>query len=285
LVNSTNERLLFIEYSQLEIGDVLGEGSFGVVYKCRWKGVEVAFKQLKNPAPDQIEELKREAKLMIDMLPHPNVLKFYAMCLGPPHIGIITEYVNYGSLKDLLVDRKVKLKFLQIVQIAKDIATGMKHLTAQRVVHRDLSARNILVSKVDDVLLCKVADFGLSRPISPDVSKGQTKSSVGPLKWMSPESLLMKIYSSKSDVWSFGVTLCEILEKGRDPYPDLDAVQAASAVMYKNFRPVIPENAPKILAELLEKCFSRDPTFRPDFGRILEVLELVQADIESNPMR
>jgi len=284
LADSVKQFWEFIDFDTLKVGAVLGEGSFGLVHKATWNGKEVALKLLKNVSSEQIEELAREAKLMGNLTPHPNVLRMYGLCLDPAKpMGIVVEYLEYGSLKDLLA-KKVQLKFLEVVGIAQNVAEGMKHLQTAKIVHRDLSARNILVTKdAEGKWLCKVADFGLSRAITTELSKGQTQSSVGPLKWMAPESLIYKVYSVKSDVWSYGVTLVEILDQGQEPYPDLDAVQAASAVMHKGIRPRIPESCPAKLQQLLDECFSREPDKRPDFKKILDVLQEVRDDIESNP--
>jgi len=165
----------------------------------------------------------------------------------------------------------------------KDIARGMKHLQHEKIVHRDLSARNILVTDAKNGWVSKVSDFGLSRFVPEENDKGKTESSVGPLKWMSPESLMYKTYSVKSDIWSYGVTVIEVLNMGNEPYNDLDAVQAASGVMYKNLKPTTPEDCPLKLAQLLEQCFFREPEKRPDFKYVLGVLDEVESDIKSNP--
>jgi len=254
------------------------------VYRGFWRDQEVAIKTVHKEELNktQYEDFQKEAGLMVTLKPHENVVKLFGVCIDPAHpMAIVTEYLEKGSLKNLLDDKSVKLSFLQVIKIAMDIANGMSHLHTEKIYHRDLSARNILVTDTKKGLVCKVADFGLSR-VS-DGEGGTTRSDTGPLKWMAPESLIEKRYSAKSDVWSFGVTLWEILTGGLEPYPDFDNVQAASHVMHKGLKLSPPENCPPKLAELMNSCFDRDPRKRPNFKKVIKVLAELKEDIESNP--
>jgi len=275
-----------IPYSELQMGKKIGAGGFGVVYKGRWRDQDVAIKQLLREEalnPAQVEEFHREATLMVTIKPHQNVLKLLGVCMEPENpLAIVTEFCELGSLRDLLDKKDTQISFLQVIKIAGDIAKGMQHLHQEKIYHRDLSARNILVSDSKYGWVCKVADFGLSRTVAEAAQEGTTKSDTGPLKWMAPESLLKKKYSSKSDAWSFGVTLWEILTR-EEPYPDLDNVNAASHVMHKGLKLKPPENCPVKLAELMNKCFETDPEKRPDFKDIIKILKDVEEDIKSNP--
>jgi len=194
--------------------------------------------------------------------------------------AIVTEFLEKGCLRDLLDDATVKISNVQVIHIARDIAKGIQHIHEQKIFHRDLSARNILVTQVSDGWVCKVADFGLSRFSANDEST--TRSNTGPLKWMAPESLLEKKYSAKSDCWSYGVTLWEVLTR-KEPYEELDNVQAASHVMHRGLKPRLPESAPPKLAHLVDSCFASDPADRPKFSDIIEVLDDVETDIQNNP--
>eukprot|EP01114_Cavostelium_apophysatum_P024653 TRINITY_DN971_c1_g1_i1.p1 TRINITY_DN971_c1_g1~~TRINITY_DN971_c1_g1_i1.p1 ORF type:complete len:829 (+),score=178.93 TRINITY_DN971_c1_g1_i1:47-2533(+) len=274
-----------IDYRELKIGEKIGAGGYGVVNKGVLRGQQVAIKTLHVNESDteQYEEFKKEAALMLALKPHDNVVKLFGICSDEKFpMAIVTEFLEMGSLKSLLDDKAINLSFLQIIQAAKDIAMGMRHLHAEKIYHRDLSARNILVTKSKKGgFICKVADFGLSR--MSDSVEATTRSDTGPLKWMSIESLIEKKYSAKSDVWSFGVTLWEILTGGLEPYPDLDNVQAASQVMHKGLKLTPPENCPPKLAELMLRCFEREPHNRPNFDEIIKVLDEVREDVESNP--
>jgi len=237
---------------------------------------------MKEMTPEQEAEFKREASIMVNTQPHQNIVKLYGVCVEPSYpLAIVTEYLEGGSLRDLLATKEFKV--IELIKIAKDIVKGMKHLQHENLVHRDLSARNILMSQTKDGWIAKISDFGLSRSVDTETQKGQTISGVGPLKWMAPESLVYKQYSIKSDVWSFGITVIELFTRGEEPYPNMDSVQAASAVMHQNLRPDIPDNCPPRLAQLLLDCFSREPSKRPEWKEILVTLDETESDLESNP--
>jgi len=273
-----------IRYEEIELGSKLGAGGFGIVYKGTWHDQPVAIKMLqRSDAEDkQIEEFEREAELMINLKPHENVLRLCGVSRDPDKpMAIVLEFCDLGSLRDLLDSAEIKISFLEVIQIAEDIAKGVQHLHSENIYHRDLSARNILVKEIQGgKWQCKVADFGLSRFSQQEITT--TKSDTGPLKWMSPESLLEKKYSAFSDTWGYGVTLWEILTR-KEPYEELDNVQAASEVMHRGLKPKPPESCPLKLAELMNTCFEMEPTRRPNFKHILTILEEVEADVKANP--
>eukprot|EP01118_Nematostelium_gracile_P013630 TRINITY_DN5171_c0_g1_i1.p1 TRINITY_DN5171_c0_g1~~TRINITY_DN5171_c0_g1_i1.p1 ORF type:complete len:323 (+),score=89.43 TRINITY_DN5171_c0_g1_i1:110-1078(+) len=272
-----------IEFSQVQLQHKIGAGGFGVVYKAIYKDNVVAVKMLHN---EQVtgklyDDFVREAALMVNMEPHPNVIRAFGACVdgeGRP-MAIVTEFMEKGSLRSLLDDKSTEITFLQTISIAREIAKGVNHLHSQNIIHRDLSARNILVSITREGWTCKVTDFGMSR-VAQDEST--TVSNTGPLKWMAPESLREKKYSQKSDSWAFGITLWEILTR-QEPYPDLDNVQAAGHVMHKGLRPKAPEDTPLKLCTVIENCTQSDPKDRPKFAEIITILDEVEDDVRSNP--
>ncbi len=188
---------------------------------------------------------------------HENIVSFVGLCLIPP--CIVTEFVSGGSLLNIL-KRKI-LKQKQEINICHGICCGMTHLHSLNVIHRDLASRNILLT---DDMIPKITDFGLSRQLSEDSKSGKTYSDEGfPLKWMSPESIKSRTYSTKSDVWSFGILMIEILLNGEEPYPDLAAFEVASTVS-KGTRPTIPEGN-NTLIQMIDKCTQINPLQRPEF--------------------
>jgi serine/threonine protein kinase len=144
----------------------------------------------------------------------------------------------------------------------------MLHLHSENIIHRDLAARNILLTANLDA---KVSDFGLSRQKEAKEFESKTKSDVGPLKWMSPEAIKKKVYSTKSDVWSYSILMWEVIAR-REPYPKMDSVTAAMAVCHEDLRPTIPAYCEPVFSRLMQSCWNTDPEERPSFKEICEVL-------------
>jgi len=148
----------------------------------------------------------------------------------------------------------------------------MTHLHTENVIHRDLAARNILLGRDLEAV---VADFGMSRMASSEDNVMQTKSEVGPLKWMSPENIADRLYSKKSDVFSFGVTLWEIFAR-RDPWDNKDALSVAFAV--KDGETLKPINCPPKIAEIMLSCFAFKPINRPNFDHLFDLFEKLEKE-------
>lgn len=251
--------------SDLIRGSIIGKGAFGMVMKGTWRGTEVAIKEI---APDALNEKEvghflEEAEVMRNMQRHPNVVLFLGICLDP--FSIVTEFLENGDLKTFLKNHQISVETQ--ISIIRDISAGMFHLSMQGIVHRDLAARNVLLSKD---MVAKVSDFGLAR-LSDSSSVVYSKSDVGPLKWMAPEAIRKKKFSEKTDVWAFGVTCTEILSRGEDPYPGMDAVQVATAVVTEKLTPTFPDVHSR-LSDILYYCFVFEPEGRPTFGQLHSTL-------------
>jgi len=195
-----------LQMSKLEIIKKIGEGAFGCVYLGILNMTEVAIKQLSkaNISEEDIKEFIAEADLMRNLPVHPNVVMFRGVTVPPDPLSIVTDYCNGGSLSEYLKNHP-KIPISEKLQFIKDIAKGMLHLHCgipeKEVIHRDLATRNVLLKNGVAV----ITDFGLSRVKSSTDDYQKTQQNVGPLKWMSPESLFENKYSTKSDVFSFGV--------------------------------------------------------------------------------
>jgi len=262
-----------IEFSEIKISKELGRGGFGVVYQGVWKGNLVAVKQALNMQNHfELQDFFSEAEVMKKLKPHPNVTRLLGLCSNP--FCIVLEFIENGSLSSWLAsDRPLDAE--SCISIARGIAAGMLHLHKSGIVHRDLAARNILLNSY---MAPKVSDFGLSRQLLEDKTN-KTVSDIGPVRWMAPEALKKKLYNTKTDVWSYGVVLFEILTR-RTPYEDYELVHVATNVS-TNELSLVPQiqkeaeekNYPKVLVQLAEQCLSFDPQDRPDFELIGKLCE------------
>jgi predicted Ser/Thr protein kinase len=213
-----------IRFNDIFVEKEVGEGSYGKVYVGKWNGAHVALKFCKNKG--QIEEFTNEMKLMIELPPHPNVIQVFGISLDGPQPVIVMEYCAGGSLDKLLFDSNVKLSDEDKIRLVRGIALGMFHLHKHNIVHRDLAARNILLTASGDP---KISDFGMSRIVERE--EGKTKHDMGPIRWMAPESLANRTYSKKSDVWSFGIVVYEIVARC-EPHKGENIFRVVVQIMY-----------------------------------------------------
>jgi fyn-related kinase len=245
----------------------LGAGQFGEVWEGLWNGkTPVAIKTLKEGTMP-VDEFLQEAAIMI-RLRHPKLIQLYAVCTKEEPIFIVCELMKHGSLLDHLRGEGRGLKIQQLVDMSAQVASGMAYLEQQCYIHRDLAARNILVG---ENLICKVADFGLARVISEEIYEAHTGAKF-PIKWTAPEAILYNRFTIKSDVWSFGILLYEIVTYGRFPYPGMNNQQVLEAVPV-GYRMPIPHKCPQTLYEIMLECWKDEADHRPTFETLQWRLE------------
>jgi serine/threonine protein kinase len=261
-----------IDYSEISIQSRLGQGGFGIVYSGMWRQQQVAVKQINTilPGSEDLEAFEHEVEVMKNVKPHANVAVFLGMCREP--LCIVMEYLPGGNVKSLLTSNQ-SLSLHMVLNMARDTAAGMFHLHEEKIIHRDLACRNLLLTETMKV---KISDFGLSRFATQETNT--TNTAIGPLRWMAPEALISKTYSTKSDMWSFGCVLIEMLTRD-DPFPNLVPIQAVLEVT-KGQKLILPEeiDCPKELRNLVESCFG-DPSERPDFDVIGNALTQIAQDL------
>ncbi|XP_050691816.1 tyrosine-protein kinase SRK2-like isoform X1 [Eriocheir sinensis] len=246
-----------IPKEQVELGRLLGSGQFGEVYQGRWnKTVPVAVKTLR-PGKMKQQEFLEEAQILKN-LRHPRLLQLYAVCTQEEPFYIITELMHNGSLLDYL--RRENRPLIDKVTIGAEVAAGMEFLETKNYVHRDLAARNVLVGKNGNV---KVADFGLSRILKEDEYTA-AEGARFPIKWTAPEALRHNKFTTKSDVWSFGVLLMEVVTSGMIPYPELSNVEVIQA-LETGYRMPQPKGCPTKLYNMMLECWAKKPSSRPSF--------------------
>ncbi|KAK3140006.1 hypothetical protein QOZ80_5AG0393980 [Eleusine coracana subsp. coracana] len=262
-----------ILWEDLVIGEQIGQGSCGTVYHALWYGSDVAVKVFSKQeySEDVIQTFRQEVSLM-KKLRHPNILLFMGAVTSPQRLCIVTEFLPRGSLFRLLQRSNTKLDVRRRVHMALDIARGMNYLhhSSPPIIHRDLKSSNLLVDKNWTV---KVADFGLSRLKRETFLT--TKTGKGTPQWMAPEVLRNEPSDEKSDVYSYGVILWELVTQ-KIPWENLNSMQVIGAVGFMNQRLDIPSDVDPQWTSVILSCWESDPQRRPTFQELLERLRELQ---------
>lgn len=246
----------------------LGRGETGDVVLATYGHHKVAVKIMKD-TEEAIRSFTNEACLMTS-LKHKNLVQLIGITIEPK-VYLITEFMEKGSLSEYLRTRgRQRVTLKDQIKFAKDTCAGMAYLETKRVVHRDLAARNVLIS---EDYTAKVCDFGLaSREKFSDIYMNSGAGCRIPIKWTAPESLRLGEFSSKSDMWSFGILLYEIYSFGRLPYPKIPLTDVVKHVE-NGYRMDAPEGCPPKIYEIMRRAWSSASKDRPSFKEILEELE------------
>ncbi|XP_054277530.1 tyrosine-protein kinase Src42A isoform X2 [Macrosteles quadrilineatus] len=256
-----------IDRSSLKFVRKLGHGQFGEVWEGLWNNTTpVAIKTLKPGTMDP-KDFLTEAQIM-KKLRHNKLIQLYAVCTVEEPIYIITELMKNGSLLDYLQGKGRGLKLTQLIDMSAQIAAGMAYLESQNYIHRDLAARNVLVG---DGNIVKIADFGLARLIKEDEYEARVGARF-PIKWTAPEAANYSRFSIKSDVWSFGILLTELVTYGRIPYPGMTNAEVLHQVEH-GYRMPSPPGCPGTLYDIMLECWHKDPMKRPTFETLQWKLE------------
>jgi len=304
----------FINRDEVKILKELGRGNFGVVSSGRWRDTDVAIKELLGmdkasnysatasqgagyKDEDKYEKERNNFMKEMDImkkLNHPNLVKMYGICVDKMPFFIILENCSKGDLKkhlesfkqgtgELIRGKRTVPTFIQLLQWCKEIAAGMRYLENEDLVHRDLAARNVLLDRNG---VAKVADFGLSKG-----KEDVTDNDAFPILWSPPEVLSRRDFSSKSDVWSFGITMWEIFSFGEKPYNGMKH-NDLKAFLKREERIGVPapylkepnakENVKKVYDEIMSKCWKKKPEQRPGFEELGKLItaEIRRRDVE-----
>ncbi|KAH3723394.1 protein kinase [Pelomyxa schiedti] len=271
-----------IPHSELKMIEKLGEGSFGVVYKSKWRNCDIAVKELKAQNVDArlMKAFKQEIAILAS-LRHPNIVLYMGACTHMPHLSICTEFLSGGSVYQLLHERgDTKLELPMALHLAKQMAVGLCHLHSlhPKIIHRDCKSENLLLDSHFSLKLC---DFGLSI-LEPSDGSNLTERVGSPL-WMSPEMLTRSIYTEKTDVYSFGVCLWEMIT-GEVPFGHITEMGAlVDAVARKGVRPKIPTGCPALLVEVVTTCWAAAAASRPSCREVVPKLDRIIDTLKRRP--
>uniref|UniRef100_A0A4W5N5V7 Tyrosine-protein kinase n=1 Tax=Hucho hucho TaxID=62062 RepID=A0A4W5N5V7_9TELE len=250
-----------LDIRELTLGESIGEGEFGVVYEGDYMGQKVAVKNIKC---DVTAQAFLEETTVMTKLQHKNLVRLLGVIL---HNGlhIVTELMAKGNLVNFLRTRgRYVISTDQLLRFALDVCEGMEYLEFKRLVHRDLAARNILVSSEG---VAKVSDFGLTK-----LDCKASDNAKLPVKWTAPEALRKAKFSTRSDVWSYGVLLWETFSYGREPYPNMSLKEVKECVE-QGYRMEAPEECPPSVYTLMRCCWEAEPRKRPSFQKLQGKLE------------
>ncbi|KAJ8266517.1 hypothetical protein GJAV_G00131350 [Gymnothorax javanicus] len=256
-----------IDPNDLTFMKELGSGQFGVVkYGKLYRKQEVAIKMIKEGSMSE-DDFIAEAKIMMK-LNHENLVQLYGVCTKQRPICIVTEFLSNGCLLDYLRDSLKNPTSIQLLEICKDVSEGMAYLESHQFIHRDLAARNCLVDSNGTI---KVTDFGLSRYVLDDEYTSSAGSKF-PVRWSPPEVLLYSTFSSKSDIWSYGVLMWEVYTLGKMPYDRLNNTEIVHKVS-SGFRLYRPQLANERIYVIMSSCWHEKPEERPTFQHLVMTLE------------
>nr|5U6B_A Chain A, Tyrosine-protein kinase receptor UFO [Homo sapiens]5U6B_B Chain B, Tyrosine-protein kinase receptor UFO [Homo sapiens]5U6B_C Chain C, Tyrosine-protein kinase receptor UFO [Homo sapiens]5U6B_D Chain D, Tyrosine-protein kinase receptor UFO [Homo sapiens] len=278
-------RDVMVDRHKVALGKTLGEGEFGAVMEGQLNQddsiLKVAVKTMKIAicTRSELEDFLSEAVCMKEF-DHPNVMRLIGVCFQGseresfPAPVVILPFMKHGDLHSFLLysrlgDQPVYLPTQMLVKFMADIASGMEYLSTKRFIHRDLAARNCMLN--ENMSVC-VADFGLSKKIYNGDYYRQGRIAKMPVKWIAIESLADRVYTSKSDVWSFGVTMWEIATRGQTPYPGVENSEIYDYLRQGN-RLKQPADCLDGLYALMSRCWELNPQDRPSFTELREDLE------------
>ncbi|XP_065911433.1 tyrosine-protein kinase receptor UFO-like [Dysidea avara] len=273
-----------IKANMLQINEQIAEGAFGKVYKGVYtrngEEVDVAIKTLRDVTFNKAKEFIRECITAIQFS-HPNVLGIIGVSVlreeGIPLM--VLPYMCHGDVKSFLKSkRKIQmepteypegLSYDVLIKICSDVSKGMEYLSSLHFVHRDLAARNCML---DSSMVTKVADFGFSRDVHSTDYYRLGHPAPLPIKWLAPEALNERLFTTKSDVWSFGITCWEVFTLGSQPYPSVDHNEMAS-YLHNGGSLDKPHLSTDEMYGIMRHCWNYKAEDRPTFSLLVEEID------------
>uniref|UniRef100_A0A8C5EWA2 non-specific serine/threonine protein kinase n=1 Tax=Gouania willdenowi TaxID=441366 RepID=A0A8C5EWA2_GOUWI len=266
-----------IPEGQISLGQRIGSGSFGTVFKGKWHG-DVAVKMLNvtAPTPQQLQAFKNEVGVLRKTR-HVNILLFMGYTTKP-QLAIVTQWCEGSSLYHHLHIIETKFEMIKLIDIARQTAQGMDYLHAKSIIHRDLKSNNIFLH---EDLTVKIGDFGLATVKSRWSGSHQFEQLSGSILWMAPEVIRLQDknpYSFQSDVYAFGIVLYELMS-GALPYSNINNRDQIIFMVGRGYLSPdlskVRSNCPKAMKRLMADCLKKKREERPLFPQILASIELL----------
>ena len=245
-----------IERRKISLVAKLLEGEFSEVWEGLWNGTKRVTVKICKPQMTPSHFLYM-ASLLIKLHNTSGVIQLYGLCSKNEPVWIITESTTRGSLLNYLHAAQPPLP--KVSHMVKEVVLGMTYLEMNNIIHRDLAARNILIG---DDLCCKVANFEMAKEESNTFEAcNETRITY---RWTAPEAAIQKIYSIKSDVWSFGMVLYEMTTHGLPPYPGT-ADDEVLNLLQSGYHMPRPDKCPERLHDIMLGCWRQEPENRYTF--------------------
>jgi serine/threonine protein kinase len=274
-----------ISHDEIQFFAEVGKGAFGVIYRANWRGYDVAVKTMMHAQNDDMREkafneFRREVYVMSGMK-HTNLVNLLGFCVDP--FALVMEFVPGGNLYHYMRNLSLPMDWPLRLKIALDVAKGMHYLhdASPPFIHRDLKSPNILLVAADAnaEVTAKVGDFGLSsRLFVPSLKEKSIDRDVANPTWLAPEILKEEEFTEKSDIYSFGIILWELVTR-QHPFSEYNYqfMFELEDIIKTGGRPTIPADVPEDYAVLIRRCWSPDPTERPSFLEIIRCLVVLAA--------
>ncbi|KAM9842943.1 tyrosine-protein kinase receptor [Aulostomus maculatus] len=268
----------------------LGHGAFGEVYEGQVLGMstdngpmQVAIKTLPEICSEQDEMDFLMEALIMSKFSHENIVRCIGVSLNILPRFILLELMTGGDMKSFLRQNRPQagqassLTMRELLRMARDIACGCRYLEENHFIHRDIAARNCLLTCPGPDRVAKIGDFGMARDIYRASYYRKGGRAMLPVKWMPPEAFMEGIFTCKTDTWSFGVLLWEILSLGYMPYPCKTNKEVLEFVT-SGGRMDPPEGCPGPVYRIMTQCWQHCPEHRPNFSTILERINYCTQD-------
>ncbi|XP_071134882.1 uncharacterized protein [Mytilus edulis] len=283
-----NDIIHIIPRNKITVKRMIGKGAFGEVYYGLLADVArqqtplpVAIKMLPSLCSEQSKSEFFVEAVLLSKLRHPNIVKFLGISVDENSLYLLLELMEGGDLKSFVRECRIngevpsKVSIYDLLNLCIDVAKGCEYLEQNRFIHRDIAARNCLLSEKGPNRVAKIADFGMTKNVFRTNYYRKNGKAMVPVKWMPPEAFHDGVFTTKTDVWGFGIVLWEVFTLGRIPYPGKSNNEVMTFVA-KGGRLDKPDQCSQETYSLMFECWMDKPEDRPNFRNITEELIQIQ---------